>query len=89
MSKSYVTLEQHQCAVCGKEYDTGAILLDKRMKDRFEKHTVTGLGLCDEDQKHYDNGFIAVVEGVKQIDGVYRTGGLAHIRLEAAQEMFG
>ena len=30
--KSHVSLEQHVCLVCGKAFDTGTILLDKRLR---------------------------------------------------------
>ena len=30
--KSHVSLEQHVCLVCGTAFDTGAILLDKRLR---------------------------------------------------------
>ena len=32
MEKSYVTMEQKQCPVCGKIEDTGSLLLDKRLR---------------------------------------------------------
>lgn len=44
--KSYVSMEQNVCAVCGKTFDTGSILLDRRMQDSMERHTVTDWGLC-------------------------------------------
>ena len=30
--KSHVSLEQHACLVCGVSFDTGSILLDKRLR---------------------------------------------------------
>ena len=59
MEKSHVTMEQRQCIACGKLYDTGAILLDKRLAKVFERHTTTGHGLCDE---HTKEGFITLIE---------------------------
>ncbi|WP_430522156.1 hypothetical protein [Pseudomonas aeruginosa] len=44
--KSHVSLEQHVCLVCGTAFDTGAILLDKRLRASMERHTATGWGLC-------------------------------------------
>lgn len=40
--KSHVSLEQHVCLVCGTAFDTGAILLDKRLRASMERHTATG-----------------------------------------------
>ncbi len=52
--KSHVSLEQHVCLVCGKAFDTGAVLLDKRLRASMEHHTKTGWGLCPEHQKLSD-----------------------------------
>jgi hypothetical protein len=89
MSKSHVTMEQHKCAVCGKDYDTGALLLDTRLGKRFEMHTVTGWGLCPEHQKLYDDGYVALVgadlakskllsNGNCTPEGAWRTGECKH-----------
>jgi hypothetical protein len=97
--KSYVTMEQHLCEVCGQPYDTGAILMDKRLRDKFDKNTITALsGMCEEHQKLHDDGFVAFVEitsnsasrdgRVKQEDA-FRTGRLMHIRKEAAVDGLG
>ena len=43
--KSHVSLEQHVCLVCGTAFDTGAILLDKRLRASMECHTATA-GVC-------------------------------------------
>lgn len=88
--KSHVSLEQHVCLVCGKAFDTGTILLDKRLRASMEHHTKTGWGLCPEHQKLADDGFVALVECDPQRSGspggrlkpeqAYRTGRLAHLK---------
>lgn len=100
MSKSYVAVEQHCCQVCGKTYDTGAVLLDKRMRDRFEDgKAVTGWGLCPEHQALFDQGYIAIVavdeaksektpNGNINPAGAYRTGNIAHVRRSVAPRIF-
>ena len=87
--KSHVSLEQHVCLVCGVAYDTGSILLDKRLRASMEHYTTTGWGLCAEHQKLSDDGFVALVECDPQRSGspgdrlkpeqAYRTGRLAHL----------
>src|SRR3546814_20782436 len=67
--KSHVSLEQHACLVCGARFDTGAILLDKRLRASMERHTATGWGLCPEHQKLSDAGFVALVECDTQRSG--------------------
>ena len=97
--KSHVSLEQHVCLVCGKPFDTGAILLDKRLRASMERHTMTGWGLCPEHQKLSDDGFVALVEcdprrsgsaagGRLKPEQAYRTGRLAHLRRAVFAQVF-
>ncbi|BBP05137.1 hypothetical protein TPL01_10180 [Sulfuriferula plumbiphila] len=96
--KSHVSLEQHVCLVCGKAFDTGAILLDKRLRASMEHHTKTGWGLCPEHQKLSDDGFVALVECDPQRSGppggrlkpeqAYRTGRLAHLKRHVFAQVF-
>ena len=98
--KSHVSLEQHVCLVCGTRFDTGAILLDRRLRASMERHTATGWGLCPEHQKLSDEVFVALVECDPQRSGspagggrvkpeqAYRTGRLAHLKREAFAQVF-
>lgn len=96
--KSCVTMEQKICIACGNKEDTGAILLDTRLRDRFDRTTVTGWFLCTEHQKMYDDGYIILV-GIdpnksggsyanKTPSAVYRTGVLAFMKEEACKHVF-
>jgi len=97
-NKSYVTMEQKICPVCGKQFDTGAILLDQRLRDRFDHDTVTGLYICPEDQSKIDKGYIPLVVVDEQKSGgpkhllkpsdAYRTGEILYMKKEAAAEVF-
>lgn len=98
--KSHVSLEQHVCLVCGTRFDTGAVLLYRRLRASMERHTATGWGLCPEHQKLSDEGFVALVECDPQRSGspagggrvkpeqAYRTGRLAHLKREAFAQVF-
>ena len=96
--KSHVSLEQHVCLVCGTAFDTGAILLDKRLRASMNRYTVTGWGLCVEHQKLADDGFVALVEcdprrsgspgGRLKPEQAYRTGRLAHIKRHVFAQVF-
>ncbi|EPK7593154.1 ATPase [Pseudomonas sp. HMSC066A08] len=98
--KSHVSLEQHVCLVCGVRFDTGALLLDRRLRASMERHTATGWGLCPEHQKLSDDGFVALIECDPQRSGspagggrvkpeqAYRTGRLAHLKREAFAQVF-
>jgi hypothetical protein len=105
MSKSHVTMEQRACVVCGATYDTGNLLLDARLgpdgklRETFERYTVTGLGMCDDDQAMLDQGYIALIgadlarstfepDGTMDPEGAYRTGEVCHVRKSAWQNIF-
>jgi hypothetical protein len=92
--KSYVTLEQRACVVCVSTYDTGALLLDRRLRETFEHHTVTGWGMCPECKKQKDDGYVALVEvgneprpAIKPSEA-NRTGRILHIRIEVFERVF-
>jgi len=97
--KSHVSLEQHVCLVCGAHFDTGAVLLDRRLRASMEHQTITGWGLCPEHQKLSHDGFVTLVECDPQRSGsqaggrmkpeqAYRTGRLAHLRRTVFAQVF-
>ena len=98
--KSHVSLEQHVCVVCGAAFDTGAILLDRRLHASMQHHTTTGWDLCPEHRKLFDDGYVALVECDPQRSGspadgtrvkpeqAHRKGRLAHLKREAFARVF-
>lgn len=91
MEKSHVSLEQKMCIVTGKPFDSGALLMDRRMKNSLEKHTITGWGISPEVQDKIDEGFIVLVEidpdksenlpnGNISPEGAYRLGRTAYLK---------
>ena len=84
--KSHVSMEQHQCFICGTLYETGAILLDNRLIKSMDRYTITETGLCPEHQQLEDDGYIALI--VVEDDGKTRTGELCHLKKEIAEQMF-
>ena len=90
--KSYVTTEQHRCLACGKDFDSGALLLDTRLRQRFERHTVTGWGLCSE---HKKDGFVTLIACANvprgdrlQPEDADRTGEIAMVKHDAWAKIF-
>jgi len=91
-------MEQHQCPVCGTTFDTGNILMHKRLKQELDTHTTTGVSVCPEHQKMSDDGYLALVECDAAKSGpmgatihpkdAYRTGNIMHIRRSVAAEFF-
>ena len=99
-NKSYVSLEQHLCVVCATPFDTGSILLDRRLQASMRCHTTTGWGLCPEHQRLHSEGFVALVEcdprrsgalsgdGQMKSEQAHRTGLLAHLKREVFARVF-
>jgi len=91
--KSHVGMEARICIVCGEQYDTGIIFLDKRLRNTLEHHNVTGTGICPEHQKYIDDGYIILVgvdperstigenQTVKPTNA-YRTGSVAFMKAD-------
>lgn len=99
MSKSYVSVEQNVCLVCGKAFDAGTLLMDSRMKDSLERNTVTDYGLCPEHKQKFDEGYVALVaaDGSKSTllpngnmapGGAYRTGEVMHMKFDVFDRIF-
>jgi hypothetical protein len=98
--KSYVSLEQRVCVVCGVRYDTNTILLDRRLRPSLEHRTVTGYGLCESHQESFDTGYVALIECLPQSSGnpshgamvkpgqERRTGRVAYLKREACAVIF-
>lgn len=96
MKGDYVAMEKNVCPICGKVFDTGAILLHKHLRE-IKQPAVTGRGLCPEHQRLFNEGFIAMVgvdesrcpkgEKLKE-EEAYRTGRIMHIKREAAARIF-
>jgi hypothetical protein len=92
--KSHVSMEQHKCLVCAKDFDTGTILLDRQLRQRFEHTTLTGWGLCPEHEKLHQEGYIALIgaddaksehepNGTIKPEAAWRTGDVIHMKFEA------
>lgn len=98
MNKSFVTMEQHVCAVCGVPFDTGNILMHKRLQPVFDSKTVTDVDLCPEHQKLFDAGYIALVECDESrstmsgnninVLNAYRLGRVVHVKRNVFSQLF-
>jgi hypothetical protein len=83
------------CPVCGTRRDTGALLLDTRLRERFFRHTCTGFNLCLECKRKQKLGYIALIEaqgprGASEIspEEALRTGRVFHIKESAWPNVF-
>ncbi len=89
--KSYVTMEQNVCPVCGKVFDTGDLLLDMRLSKRFDRYTVTDYSLCPEHKQQEEDGYIFLIElSEAPVKGQEpkRTGRIASLKKEVATQIF-
>ena len=97
MSKSFTTIEQNICIVTGKPFDTGALLLDKKMREKFDMYTPTGWGFSPEVQEKLDQDYVALVcvdyskskvtDGRIMPEDAYRTGAIAYLRRHVLKEI--
>ncbi len=84
-TKSHVSLEQKVCPVCGITHSHNcAVLLDKRLRNSMERHTITGYGLCEEHDRLNQEGYIMLVAVVE----AKRTGEVAAIKREVFMQLF-
>lgn len=94
--KSHVSMEQKLCVACGKEYDSGSLLLDRRLKNSMHRHTTTGYGLCKECDKEGYAILVEIDESKSQVNpdgtysaaGAWRTGRIMHVRETAFEHIF-
>ena len=89
-----VSLERKTCAVTGKEYETGSLIMNTSVEfiksgKESPKYINTGLGLSEEYQAKVDDGFVYLIEANKDADGYRLLGRNAAVRKVVAVDMFG
>lgn len=92
--KSFVSLEQAVCPICGIKHDTG-VLIHKNLRPVLESKTVTHMALCPEHKAKHEEGYLALV-AVKNVpqgntlkpQDADRTGEVVHIRRHIADQIF-
>ena len=98
MSKSWTTLEQKFCPITGTIWDTGDLIIDQKMREKFEMHTITGVEICPDAQKMIDDGYFAFVavdldksdklpSGNIDPKGAYFLGRTAWVRKHVAEKL--
>lgn len=96
--KSHVSMVQKICIVTGKAFDTNELLLDTRLKDSLERHTITGWGISPEVQEKLDEGYIALVgidekkstitNGIIKPEDAFRAGETIYVKEEVFSKIF-
>lgn len=87
---SYVTLVARKCPICGATFETGELLIDRRLREVFEKQTIVGFGVCPECHKNVDDGFVALVEAEEVgEDGIRATGRTAWMKRTSLPKALG
>lgn len=90
-------MENKICAICGKQYATGGVLLHNRLSKILDKETVTGYGFCETCQDYTDKGYIVLVEvDNAPVDGkmhlkvseATRTGNIAFLKKDVCDKVF-
>jgi RNA polymerase subunit RPABC4/transcription elongation factor Spt4 len=100
MDKSFVTIEKKLCPVCAHEHESGSLLLDKKVRPKFDMYTTTGYDLCPECKKKFDDGYLALVvcdiekskinkeDKTLKMENAHRTGAVVHMKRSAVERMF-
>ena len=94
MNRSYVTMEQHICEICGNIFETNNLLMDMHFQDTFDRYTVSDYGICNQCQSKIDEDYISLVEidneeyseSVKN-KNANRTGRMLWLRENAAENL--
>ena len=99
-SNNIVAMEQQVCIACGKRFDTGSILLSRRLDRDIPRAVATGWGLCPEHRQKVDEGYVILValdpakssikestETVRPADAC-RTGDMVYVKNAAFDRVF-
>lgn len=94
--KSFVTMVDKICIVTGKQFHANELMMDLRLKDSLEKHTLAGYGISPEVQEKIDDDYIALIgfdsskshPNPKQYSDFYRTGEIAYLKSNVFQDIF-
>ncbi len=98
MDKQWISRGRRECPACGKLHETGAILLDRNMRNSFPgQYTCTGLCFCPDCKKYIDDGYVILIEAANMPVGnqtihvgeANRTGRVCYLKKHVAQEIFG
>ena len=69
MTKTPITMETRRCPICQKEWETGNILIDQKLRDTFQMRTSTGIAVCPEHRALVDSGdYVALIEVRPEVD---------------------
>ena len=96
MSNNFVAMSEHICQVCCKCHTHNTeILIHKNLRDIPEDKRVTGWGLCEEHDRLFNEGYIALVgalapEGSTTLkeEDAHRTGDIIHMKRTVFKETF-
>ena len=87
--KSHVSMATTICPICGKEEETGEILLHKHMKAVLDRHTPTGYKPCAEHTTDIKKGYVyllATESETKPIENL--TGTTLRMERSVAERLF-
>lgn len=93
----HVAMAQHICGICGSVHEHNTeVLIPKRLKDIPDDKRITGYGLCEEHDKLFKDGYIALIganapEGTDTLknEEADRTGDLVYLKREVFKYIFG
>ena len=96
MNNNSIVMAEHVCDICGKRHTHNAeILIHKNLRAIPQDKRVTGWGLCEEHDRLFNEGYIALVGALAPKSGTtlknedaHRTGDIIHLKREVFKETF-
>ena len=96
MNNNSIVMAEHVCDICGKRHTHNAeILIHKNLRAIPQDKRVTGWGLCEEHDRLFNEGYIALVgahapKGATTLKAgdAHRTGDIVHLKRAAFEETF-
>ena len=87
--KSHVSLVTMICVICGKEEETGEILLHKQIQPVLDRRTCTGYKPCKEHTIDIEKGYVFLIATESETEPLEHLAGMTlRIRKSLAEQLF-
>ena len=87
--KSHVSMATAICPICGKEEETGEILLHQQIQPVLDRRTCTGFKPCKEHTTDIENGYVFLIATESEKEPMkHLTGVTLRLDQETAQQLF-
>ena len=96
MSNDFVAMAEHVCGICCKRHTHNTeLLIHKKLRDIPKDERLLGWGLCEEHDRLFNEGYVALVGALAPKSGnmlnnedAHRTGDIIHLKREVFKNTF-